>query len=68
MNKHNDYSHYIIIPHFVDGGSKAYEIINTLPKDKLILLDKIERADTQSANGDVISEEELEKEMEKWFK
>ena len=36
--------------------------------DQLILLDKIERADTQSQNGDVISEEELEKEMEKWFK
>ena len=40
LNKHNNYSHYIIIPHFVDGGAKAYEIINTLPKDKLILLDK----------------------------
>ena len=36
--------------------------------DQLILLDKIERADTQSENGDVVSENELEKEMGKWFK
>lgn len=36
--------------------------------DELILLDKIEKADSQSENGDVISEEELEKEMERWFK
>ena len=36
--------------------------------DQLILLDKIERSDTQSENGEVISEDELEKEMQKWFK
>lgn len=36
--------------------------------DKLILLDKIERADRQSKEGNVISEEELDKEIEKWFK
>src|SRR5476651_990495 len=42
QNKNNDYTHYVIVPHFVDGGGdKAYEIINTLPKDKLILLDKL---------------------------
>jgi DNA-binding transcriptional regulator YhcF (GntR family) len=40
QNKRTDYSHYVIIPHFVEGGESAYEIINTLPKDKLILLDK----------------------------
>ena len=35
-----DYSHYVIIPHFIEGGENADEIINTLPKEKLILLDK----------------------------
>ena len=41
QNKSDDYSHYVIIPHFVEGGEKAHEIINTIPKEKLILLDKI---------------------------
>ncbi|MEO5910618.1 MAG: GntR family transcriptional regulator [Pelobium sp.] len=40
LNRRTDYSHYVIIPHFLDSGSNAYEIINTIPKDKLILLDK----------------------------
>ncbi len=34
------YTHYVILPHFDEGGEKAHELINTLPKDKLILLDK----------------------------
>ncbi len=38
--RHEDYTHYVIIPHFIEGGENAYEIINTLPKEKLILLDK----------------------------
>lgn len=41
LNKKNDYTHYVIIPHFRDGGENAHEVINTIPKDKLILLDKI---------------------------
>jgi DNA-binding transcriptional regulator YhcF (GntR family) len=40
QNRRADYSHYVIIPHFVEGGDGAAEIINTLPKDKLILIDK----------------------------
>lgn len=40
QNRRTDYTHYIIIPHFLEGGSNAYDIINTLPKEKLILLDK----------------------------
>jgi DNA-binding transcriptional regulator YhcF (GntR family) len=40
QNKKSDYSHYVIIPHFVEGGELAHEIINTIPKDKLLLLDK----------------------------
>lgn len=41
LNKNEDYTHYVIIPHFFEGGENAHEIINTLPKDKLILLDKL---------------------------
>ncbi|MBB6126247.1 GntR family transcriptional regulator [Mucilaginibacter lappiensis] len=37
----NDYAKYIIIPHFLDNEAKAHEIINTIPKDKLILLDNL---------------------------
>jgi DNA-binding transcriptional regulator YhcF (GntR family) len=37
----NDYTHYVIVPHFLDGGENAHDIINTIPKDKLILLDKL---------------------------
>jgi DNA-binding transcriptional regulator YhcF (GntR family) len=40
QNKRTDYSHYVIIPHFVEGGEDAAQIINTLPKEKLILVDK----------------------------
>jgi len=36
-----DYSHYVIIPHFLEGGENVHEIVNTLPKDKLILMDKL---------------------------
>jgi hypothetical protein len=36
--------------------------------DKLILLDKIERGNLQSEKNEVINEEELENEMQKWFK
>ena len=40
-NHNEDYTHYVIISHFLEGGEGADEIINTLPKDKLILLDKL---------------------------
>ena len=40
-NQQKDYSHYVIIPHFLDGGENVHEIINTIPKEKLILLDKV---------------------------
>lgn len=40
-NKQEDYSHYVIVPHFLEGGENAHELINTIPKDKLVLLDKI---------------------------
>ena len=38
--KDEDYSHYVIIPHFLEGEEHAAEIINAIPKDKLIVLDK----------------------------
>jgi DNA-binding transcriptional regulator YhcF (GntR family) len=41
LGKKKDYTHFVIIPHFMDGGENAAEIINTIPKDKLILLDKL---------------------------
>lgn len=41
LNNRNDYTHYVIIPHFLDGNENAHEIINTIPKEKLIILDKL---------------------------
>jgi DNA-binding transcriptional regulator YhcF (GntR family) len=38
--RRDDYTHYVVIPHFVEGEEKAFEVINTLPKDQLIVLDK----------------------------
>jgi DNA-binding transcriptional regulator YhcF (GntR family) len=38
--RRDGYSHYVILPNFADGGERAHELINALPKDKLILLDK----------------------------
>lgn len=40
-NKKNDYTHYVIIPHFTKSEENANEIINTIAKEKLLLLDKI---------------------------
>ncbi|RFM29481.1 GntR family transcriptional regulator [Deminuibacter soli] len=36
-----DYTHYVIIPHFIEGGENACDIINTLPPEKLVLMDKL---------------------------
>lgn len=41
QNNKNDYTHYVVIPHFLEGEENAFEVINTIPKDKLILLDKL---------------------------
>jgi len=35
--------------------------------ERLILIEKIERGNKQSENGDVITDEDLDKEIEKWF-
>lgn len=39
LKKKDDYTHYVIIPHFIEGGENAHEIINTIPKEKLVLMD-----------------------------
>lgn len=39
-NKKDDYTHFVIIPHFQEGGENAFEIINEIDKNRLILLDK----------------------------
>jgi len=36
--------------------------------DKLIHIEKAEKGNRQSENGEVISDAELDREMEKWFK
>ncbi|WP_069659866.1 GntR family transcriptional regulator [Arcticibacter eurypsychrophilus] len=39
-NKLEGYSHYVIIPHFFEGEESACQMINSIPKAKLIILDK----------------------------
>ena len=41
QNIKRDYTHYVIIPHFMEGGENAHDVINAIPKEKLILLDKL---------------------------
>ena len=36
-----NYTHFVIITHFMDRDEDAFEILNTIPKEKLILLDKL---------------------------
>lgn len=40
-NKKDKYSHFVIMPHFIEGTEMACEVINTIPKQKLIILDKL---------------------------
>jgi len=56
--------------------SKLIETIETFPEkftvddliERIILIDKIERGNEQSKSGETIPEDELDKEMQKWFK
>ncbi len=41
LNRKEDYTHYVIIPHFLEGGENAAEIINAIGEGNLILLDKL---------------------------
>lgn len=40
-SKKDDYTHYVIIPHFNEGDEKAQDIINAIPREKLVILDKL---------------------------
>jgi len=42
QDKLESYSKFVIIPHFIENSGRAYEVINQIPKDKLILMDKLE--------------------------
>ena len=37
----DQYAKLVIIPHFIDNAGNAWEVINGLPKEKLILMDKL---------------------------
>ncbi len=39
-NNKDPYTHFVIIPHFVEGGENAHDVINTIPKDKLLMMDR----------------------------
>ena len=55
---------------------KVIESLNKLPEsfsiddliEKLIIIDKIEIGNQQSLKGEILSENELNQEIEKWFK
>ena len=55
--------------------SKLKEQIENFPDEfsidelveRLILVEKIENGNQQSENGEIISESDLDKEIEKWF-
>jgi DNA-binding transcriptional regulator YhcF (GntR family) len=41
QNNNQNYTHYVIIPHFMEGSEKIHELINTvIPSQKLIVVDK----------------------------
>jgi DNA-binding transcriptional regulator YhcF (GntR family) len=41
QDRKDNYTHYVIIPHFLEGGDNAKDIMNQLPEGRLILLDKL---------------------------
>jgi DNA-binding transcriptional regulator YhcF (GntR family) len=41
LSSKEDYNYYVIIPHFMDAGENACKILNDIPKEKLILMDKL---------------------------
>jgi DNA-binding transcriptional regulator YhcF (GntR family) len=41
LNCKEDYNYYVIIPHFMEGSENAHKVLNNIPKEKLILLDKL---------------------------
>jgi DNA-binding transcriptional regulator YhcF (GntR family) len=41
QSRKNDYTHHVIIPHFLEGGENAAAVINEIDAGNLILLDKV---------------------------
>lgn len=41
LSKLDGYAYYVIIPHFLEGAEHARKLIDILPKEKLILMDKL---------------------------
>jgi DNA-binding transcriptional regulator YhcF (GntR family) len=41
QSRKNDYTHYVIVPHFLEGGENASDVINEIHEGNLILLDKV---------------------------
>ncbi len=39
-DKKDRYSHFVVLPHFMEDKNHAYEVIDAIPKHKLVLLDK----------------------------
>ena len=54
-----------ILKEAIDKFSENFTIDELI--DRLIFLDKIERANSQSEQGKIISQEELGKQNDKWF-
>jgi DNA-binding transcriptional regulator YhcF (GntR family) len=42
LDKMENYSKIVIIPHFIENNHMAYEVMNSIPKEKLVLMDKLE--------------------------
>lgn len=41
LNQRDNYTHYVIMPHLLCMGDHVYKIIDAIPKEKLLLLDKL---------------------------
>lgn len=39
--RNDDHTHYVVIPHFMEGGDKALEILGSIAPEKLVLVDKL---------------------------
>ncbi len=40
-NRKEDYTHFVVIPHYTDGEDNTIEVLKELPSEKLIILDKM---------------------------
>jgi DNA-binding transcriptional regulator YhcF (GntR family) len=41
LNAKDDYNYFVIVPHFMEGAENAHTLLNNIPKEKLIMLDKL---------------------------